>query len=174
MTTERRAATELRVAGRKLVGHAAVFGARADILGMFTEEVAPGAFTRSLAANADVVGLVDHDPSMLLARTRSGTLRLAEDARGLSFELDLPDTQLGRDTLALAERGDIGGASFGFRVPKGRDSWHRDHRTLRDVDLVDISIVNSFPAYPQTTVQARMRGRVLSLPLALAKRRLAL
>lgn len=173
MSTERRAATELRVAGRKLTGYAAVFGVRADILGLFSEEIAPGAFRRSLSANADVVGLVDHDPSLLLARTRSGTLRLAEDSRGLQFELDVPDTQLGRDMLALAERGDLGGASFGFRVPKGGDSWDGDYRTLRDVDLVDISVVNAFPAYPQTSVSARSRG-VRRLPLALAKRRLSL
>ena len=96
MTTERRAATELRVAGRSWLGHAAVLGCGRISPGCSPRRLRPAAFRRSLAANADVVGLVDHDPSMLLARTRSGTLRLAEDARGLSFELDIPDTQLAR------------------------------------------------------------------------------
>jgi uncharacterized protein len=52
----------------------------------------------------------------VLARTRSGTLRLAEDSKGLAFDLDVPNTSFGRDVLELAERGDIGGASFAFTV----------------------------------------------------------
>ena len=40
---ELRAATELRAAGRKLAGYAAVFGAAAQV-GGFTETIAPGAF----------------------------------------------------------------------------------------------------------------------------------
>jgi hypothetical protein len=173
-TLERRIAAELRATqGRKLAGYAAVFNVRTDIMGMFTEVIAPGAFQRSLASTADVVGLVDHDPGKLLARTRSHTLRLREDARGLAFELDVPDTTLGRDVLALAERGDIGGASFGFRVPKGGDSWEGDDRTLRNVELVDISIVNAWPAYDGTSVAARAR-RPRSIPLALAGRYLEL
>ena len=133
--TERRAATELRVK-RPAASWSATprFSEPVRIcLGMFTEEVAPGAFTRSLAANADVGGLVDHDPSMLLARTSSGTLRLAEDARGLlSFDIGPPrHPARAYDMLALAERGDIGGASFSSSATD--ELWHRDHRTLRDV-----------------------------------------
>jgi HK97 family phage prohead protease len=169
MDIERRAATEFRVAGRKLVGYAAVFDARTAIAD-FTESIAAGAFKASLARGDDVLGLVDHDPGRLLARTRSRTLRLAEDDKGLRFELDVPDTQLGRDTLALVERGDIGGASFGFMVPKDGDRWQGTERTLTNVDLVDVSIVNSFPAYPQTTVSARSRQFARTLRLALAKR----
>lgn len=52
---ERRAAVELRaVAGRKLQGYAAVFNTRADIMGLFTETVAPGAFAASLASGTDM------------------------------------------------------------------------------------------------------------------------
>ncbi len=163
---ERRATIEFRLADRKLTGYAATFGVRAKIAD-FTETIAPGAFKGSLAGGTDVVALVDHDPGKLLARTRSGTLRLNEDDRGLRFELDLPETQLGRDTLALVERGDIGGASFGFTIPAGGDQWRGSDRTLLKVNLVDISIVNSWPAYPQTSVSARSHGeRRLSLALA--------
>ncbi len=157
MEIERRAAAaQLRAAGRKLEGHAAVFNASTQI-GTFTESIAPGAFSASLAEGADILALVDHNPSMVLARTRSGTLRLAEDSRGLAFSLDLPDTTAGRDVLALAERGDIGGASFAFTVRKGGEAWQGDRRELRAVDLREVSIVLSWPAYPQTTVAARSR-----------------
>lgn len=150
---ERRAAVELRAAGRKLEGYAAVFDTPARI-GGFTEIIKPGAFRATLEARADVLALVDHDPTRLLARTGSGTLRLAEDSRGLSFEMDLPDTSTGRDVLALAERRDLGGMSFGFRVKK--DAWPaHDRRELRAVELIEVSVVQAFPAYAATTIAAR-------------------
>jgi uncharacterized protein len=158
---ERRASAELRAAGRKLEGYAAIFDSPARVAG-FMEVIKPGAFRAALAARADVLALVDHDPSRLLARTSSGTLRLAEDARGLHFELDVPDTQLGRDVLALAERRDLGGMSFSFRVPKGRagaEAWPTpQRRELRAVDLIEVSVVHAFPAYGGTAVHARARA----------------
>lgn len=150
---ERRAATELRAAGRKLEGFAAVFDQPARI-GGYTEIIKPGAFRATLEARGDVLALVDHDPSRLLARTSSGTLRLAEDSRGLAFEIDVPDTQLGRDVLALAERRDLGGMSFSFR-PKAQTWPTPDRRELRAVELIEVSVVQAFPAYSSTSVQAR-------------------
>lgn len=157
--TERRAATELRATGRKLGGYAAVFNTPAPI-GGFTERVMPGAFRASLAAGKDTLALLDHDPTRLLARTGNGTLRLTEDAHGLAFELDLPGTTLGSDVLAMAESRLLGGVSFGFRVPPGGDKWNAagDARELRMVDLVEISVVQAFPAYSATTVSARFRA----------------
>lgn len=153
---EMRAAAEVRAAGRQLVGYAAKFGVPATI-GGFTETIKPGAFRASLASNPDVLALVDHDPRALLARTKSGTLRLVEDAEGLAFTLDVPATGLGSDILALAQRGDLGGCSFGFMVVA--EAWATpDQRQLIAVDLVEISIVQAWPAYSQTTVSARARG----------------
>ncbi|MBI0432978.1 HK97 family phage prohead protease [Roseomonas sp. KE0001] len=150
---ERRAAVELRASGRRLEGYAATFGVAARI-GGFSETIRVGAFRASLLAKKDVLALVDHDPGRLLARTSSGTLRLEEDAKGLRFELDVPDTQLGRDVLALAERRDLGGMSFGFRVTD--EAWSsRDQRELRAVELVEVSVVHAHPAYAATSIQAR-------------------
>ena len=151
--TERRIAAEYRAAGRRLEGHAAVFAQPAKI-GGFTETIAPGAFARSLADGRDILALVDHDAGRLLGRTASGTLRLAEDSRGLAFSLDVPDTALGRDLLVLAERRDLGGMSFSF-IAK-RDTWPAaDRRMLHDVDLLEVSIVQAHPAYIGTSVAAR-------------------
>nr|WP_298689658.1 HK97 family phage prohead protease [uncultured Dongia sp.] len=156
---ERRAVTELRAAGRRLTGYAARFHAEAKIHD-FIEIISPGAFVDSLRANPDILALVDHDASRILGRTRSGTLKLTEDARGLEFDLSLPDTSLGRDMIALAERGDLGGMSFGFRVPKGGEKWEGRKRTLTRVDLAEISVVQAWPAYDATTVQARTKSRI--------------
>jgi HK97 family phage prohead protease len=151
---ERRAAIELRaVEGRRLVGLAAPFNIETRI-GHFRETIMPGAFTATLASGGDILGLVDHDPGRLLARTSSGTLRLAETTRGLEFELDVPETALGNDVLALAKRGDIGGASIGFRAT--RDTWPaRDRRQVHAVNLLEMSIVHSFPAYDAAKVSVR-------------------
>ena len=154
MNLERRITTDLRAAGRKLSGYAATFGTEARIAD-FSEIIRPGAFSESLRAQEDILALVDHSPSRLLARTKSGTLRLFEDAKGLAFEMDLPETQDGRDILALAERGDLGGMSFGFMVPEGGDTWQGQRRELTRIDLKEISVVISWPAYSGTEVHAR-------------------
>jgi HK97 family phage prohead protease len=105
---------------------------------------------------ADVLALVDHDPSALLARTRNKSLDLIEDSRGLHFRIELPKTSLADDILALADAGTLGGASFGFRALK--DTWQGTLRTLKAIDLREISIVRAWPAYPQTSVSARSLG----------------
>jgi HK97 family phage prohead protease len=160
MTMERRASQfEVRAARgnpRRLEGYAATFDSEARV-GDFTEVIRAGAFSASLASERDILALVDHDTTRVLGRTRTGTLRLHEDARGLAFSIDLPDTQAARDVLALAERGDLGGASFGFRVPAGGEHWSGNRRELRAVDLHEISVVSSWPAYGNTTVEARSR-----------------
>ncbi len=153
---ERRAAAfEVRASGRRLVGYAVVFNSPTTIAN-YRERVAPGAFAASLARGEDVLALVDHDPGRLLGRTRSRTLRLAEDARGLAFEIDIPETSLGADILALASRGDIGGMSFGFNVPAGGESWNGVERTLTRVDLREVSVILSMPAYEGTELAVRM------------------
>ncbi len=151
---ERRAFVEVRADGRRLEGYAATFGSEAKI-GSIVETIAPGAFKDAIGG--DVLALFDHDQGKVLGRTRSGTLHLSEDAKGLAFKLELPDTQAGRDILALAQRGDLGGMSFGFTVPRGGDSWDGDRRTLEKVDLKEISVVSAWPAYPDTSLALRSR-----------------
>ena len=163
MTTpdiERRgAAGGLRASGRTLTGYAAVFGQETRI-GGFTERIRPGAFSKSLASGRDILALLDHRADALLGRTKSGTLKLYEDDKGLAFELRLPDTQAGRDLVALAERGDVGGMSFGFIAED--EAWTGDSRELRQVDLREISVVQAFPAYQQTEISLRNKPAELS------------
>jgi HK97 family phage prohead protease len=140
----------------RIGGYAAVFNSESVDLGGFVERIAPGAFGGSLSKGADVRALWNHDRNVILGRTKSGTLRLTEDARGLAFELDLPDTQAGRDLAVLVERKDISGMSFAFRTQA--DNWAKVAgawlRTLLEVDLIDVSPV-TFPAYPATEVGVR-------------------
>lgn len=161
------------------VGHAAVFNKRAAIgdpkTWGFWEEIAPGAFDRALAEDQDVRFLVDHDPSRLLGRTSSGTLRLSTDKLGLATEADMPDTTLGRDTQVMIERRDLSQMSFGF-IPKAHEWSELDtgEELLRvlDVDLFDVSVV-TFPAYEETDASVRCRVDALRRTSTVAQRRWA-
>lgn len=154
MELERRFTSSATVEGRQLVGLAAPYGAETRIAD-FRETIAPGAFARSLSEGRDILALVDHDPGKVLGRTRTGTLELRESAEGLEYRVTLPDTTTGRDLRALAERGDLGGVSFGFVAT--RDSWEGELRTLHEVELHEVSIVQAHAAYPTTTVSLRSR-----------------
>ncbi len=162
ITVERRAITELRAAGRKLEGYAARFNVEARI-GDFSEVIRSGAFAGSLASGRDILALVDHDRTRVLARTKSGNLKLSEDSNGLQFEIAVPDTQPGHDVLALAERGDLGGMSFAFTVPKNGERWRGRKRELIAVDLHEISVVSAWPAYEGTIVNPRSQTPRLNL-----------
>lgn len=173
MKIERRALPlEIRAARsnpRRLEGLAATFGTKTRIAD-FGETILPGAFTASLASGRDILALADHDPARVLGRTKSGTLRLSEDTRGLAFAIDLPDTQAAHDILALAERGDLGGMSFGFTVEAGGDAWSGDLRELRAVTLHEISVVSAWPAYDGTIVEPRAAHQRGPAPRDLARR----
>jgi len=170
---ERRCAVELRAAGDirspRLAGYAAVFNSESRDLGGFTEKIAPGAFARTLQSNSvDPLALVQHVPHLVLGRRSAGTLKLAEDGKGLSFEVVLPETTTARDLMVSVSRGDIRGASFAFSVPKGGDRWDvqggRAVRTLLDVDLHEITITPT-PAYQDTSVAVRaFKAQLVSAP----------
>jgi hypothetical protein len=170
--TERRTAIELRFAGSKsaprLEGYAAVFDKASDDLGGFVEHVRRGAFARTLReGKLDPLALVHHMPHLVLGRRSAGTLKLAEDDKGLAFEIALPDIQTARDLAVSVERGDVKGASFAFTVPPGGDKWTFADgaaiRELLDVDLHEISITAT-PAYPDTEVAKRALGALRSRP----------
>jgi uncharacterized protein len=152
---------------KTLVGYAAKFGVRSEDLGGFVESIAPGAFDRAISEGHDVRALWNHNPDVVLGRTRAGTLRLSVDEVGLRIETDLPDTQAARDLRVSVARGDVSQMSFGFRT-KG-DEWRTEdgvpYRTLTDLDLFDVSPV-TYPAYPQTEVSVRAldQARELATP----------
>ena len=153
---------EMRIEGddeaKKLVGYAAKFNKWSEKLYWFREKIAPGAFADALKTS-DVRALKNHDPNLILGRSASGTLRLEENKVGLKFEIDIPDTNTGRDTAEEVRRGDITGCSFAFVVEE--DSWKYDtddgvdERTIIKVkQLFDVGPV-TYPAYPDTSVAAR-------------------
>jgi HK97 family phage prohead protease len=142
--------------GMSFTGYAAVFNSDSEPL-PFIERIAPGAFKKSLKGRNTIKMYMNHDSSMLLASTRSKTLRLEEDSKGLLVNADLPDTTVGRDLSVLMKRGDVDSMSFGFSVPAGGDKWSDDGMTreLRQVRLHEVSVVTGFPAYTATSASVR-------------------
>ena len=142
--------------GMSFTGYAAVFNSDSDPL-PFIDRIAQGAFKKSLKSRMPIKMYMNHDSSMLLASTRSKTLRLQEDSKGLLVEADLPDTTVGRDLSVLMKRGDVDSMSFGFSVPAGGDKWSDDgmSRELRQVRLHEVSVVTGFPAYTATSATVR-------------------
>lgn len=154
-------AREMRVARNdagqaQIRGYAAVFDSFSEDLGGFREVIKPGAFTEALANGSDVRALFNHDESLILGRTKSGTLELTEDGIGLAFLCTLPDTQVARDLAVSIERGDVDQCSFGFFCLE--DEWQMvDDMPVRSVikaGLFDVSAV-TYPAYTATTVSMR-------------------
>lgn len=153
---------ERSAAAPQIKGISPPFNSPSVDLGGFREVFAPGAFDRVIGGERgpDVLALFNHDESMVLGRTTSGTLELAKTDRGLGYAITPPDTQLGRDLLTLIRRGDIYGASFAFSIAPGGEQWSQDGdgpamRTVTEVaNLYDVSVV-SRPAYPQSTAALR-------------------
>lgn len=150
--------------GLSLSGHAAVFKSRSENLGGFTESIAVGAFRNIV--NQDVVLTINHDSNLVLARSKSGTLTLKQDPRGLHVTARPADTTYARDLNAVMARGDVDKMSFMFAEPVVRDKWEEGedgipHRTVLEFGRIfDVAVV-TYPAYRQT--DAAMGGRMVEI-----------
>lgn len=152
---------EVRADGdkRTLDGYAAVFNTEAIIWGLWREEVAPGAYRKTLSEN-DIRALWNHDTNIVLGRNKAGTLELREDDHGLYTRILPPDNEWGRPVLDAVQRGDVTGMSIAFRVVK-ESWWHPPEgskelpkRTIREAKLYEVSPV-TFPAFESTSISAR-------------------
>ncbi len=154
--------TEFRAAeqdGQKYIeGYFAVFGGVYELWPGATESVDPHAFDDTLGG--DIRALINHDTTLVLGRTKAGTLELKVDSRGLWGRIRV--NQADGDALNLysrIERGDVDQCSFGFEIIEEETEWRDDgsvHWTIKRVKLYEVSPV-TFPAYEDTSVSARRR-----------------
>ena len=145
-----------------ITGYFAVFNSVYEIGPGMTESVAPGAFSKAIAGG-DIRALVNHDSTLVLGRTKAGTLELREDSRGLWGDITINPND--RDAMNLYERvkrGDVDQCSFGFGEPFTEDTEVNDdgsvHWTLKEVNLHEVSAC-TFPAYKETNISARAKER---------------
>ena len=148
--------------GKMLTGVPIVFNARTD-LGWYDEIIEAGALDGTDLR--DVRFLVNHNTDMIpLARSRNNNenstmqMTVGEDGMAIRVDLDTENNADARSLYSAVSRGDISGMSFMFTVDG--DSWddmESDHptRRIRKIDRVfEVSAV-TFPAYAQTSIQAR-------------------
>ena len=160
---------ETREDGKKtVVGMASVYNSRSENLGGFYEYIAEGVFTDELIKKSDIRALINHDPNLVLARSKfgEGTLQLTPNERGLAYSYELPETSYAKDLAINLENKNISQSSFAFTV--SNDEWHTDEdgndiRTITEIDkLFDISSV-TFPAYAQAESDLVIAQRGLSV-----------
>jgi HK97 family phage prohead protease len=128
-------------------GYGSVFG-NVDLGG---DIVAPGAFKRSIKARKSkpVPMLWNHNPEHPIGKWTI----LEEDERGLKLEGRMtPGVAKGAEVLAMVRDGVIDGLSIGFQTVKAERDETTGVRTLKEVDLWEVSLV-TFPMNTEATVQ---------------------
>lgn len=145
---------------RYIEGYFSVFNQPYEVFPGWVEEIAPGAFSRTLREGKDVKVLWNHNSDIVLGSTTNRTASLREDEVGLygSDEINEED-QEAKNGYARVARGDVRGCSFGFDIKAMEESWDDDgtYRTrITDVDLYEVSPC-TFPAYAQTSISARAK-----------------
>ena len=139
-------------------GYFVVFDSVTELWPGCFEEIARSAFDDTL--ENDIRALINHNTELVLARTKSGTLTLRVDEKGLWARIVVNENDIDALNLyARVQRGDVDQCSFGFNV-LDEDIEYRDDGTtkwtINKVDLHEVSVV-TFPAYEDTGVQARKR-----------------
>jgi HK97 family phage prohead protease len=159
---------ETRSNGREVIRGLAIPYNRLSVdLGGFRERILPGAFDKILSrqrGKGEIVSYFNHDPNWLLGRESAGTLEITVDDRGISYVVEPPDTQAGRDVLALVRSKNLRGSSFSFTVSqRGGERFTTDEngRAIREVveasGLFEMGPVVQ-PAYPSTSAAVAMRS----------------
>lgn len=145
---------------RSIEGYFAVYNSNYEIAPGLSESIAPGAFSRTLSG--DVRALINHDTTLVVGRTKAGTLQLRDDAHGLWGHVDInPNDGDANNAWERVKRGDVDQCSIGFDIRSEDTDIREDgsiHWTIRDVDLWEVSIC-TFPAYEETNISARTAQR---------------
>lgn len=140
----------------RIEGYFAVFNSIYQIWDDMSESVAPGAFSDTLGD--DVRALIDHETMYVLGRNQAATLELREDSHGLWGSILInPNDQDAMNLYARVQRGDVNQCSFGFDILEEETDFRDDgsvHWTIKKVKLYEVSVC-TFPAYAETSVQAR-------------------
>jgi HK97 family phage prohead protease len=156
ITTENVEVRENESGGYIIEGVAALIEKDND-MGWYIERIERGAFDGRL--NDDVRFLVNHDPNLILARTKSGTGELFLDDDGnLNYRYETPNRTYARDIADAIRSGDIDQSSYAFTIEDEVWETRSDGKEVRTIKkykrLFDVSPV-TYPADPDTSVAKR-------------------
>lgn len=144
--------------GNELIieGYFAVFNRQTELWAGAFEEIAPGAFDKTLGN--DIRALVNHETMFVLGRNKSGSLELKVDSHGLWGRVKInPEDTDAMNVYARVKRSDVDQCSFGFNILREETDWRSDGTvkwTIHEIDLYEVSVV-TFPQYIETGIQAR-------------------
>ena len=162
---------------RVIQGYFAVFNQPSELWPGVSEVIKPGAF----AGATDVRALINHDTTLVMGRTKAGTLEIKEDSYGLYGKLIINEQDTDAMNLyARINRGDVSQASFGGYITQEKSIFQEDGKVLFEVEVVDLWEVSpcTFPQYEQTDLSARrkevdqFRQRKLELEKEILRRNL--
>jgi len=150
----------------RVTGFPIVYNVETVIRGVFREIIAVGAAANRLDVD-DTLALRDHQTTRLLGRVGNGTLMLRDRSEGVHMELDLPNTDLGRETFQLVDRGDIAGGSFMLIAAK--EAWYPATRgglplcVVKELAYLSEVTLTPIPAYSATSMKtaADLTGRAM-------------
>ena len=151
--------------GRKILfGYFARFDDRYNMWPNFYETIDPHAFDESLAGG-DVRALINHDTTLVLGRTKAGTLTLRADDVGIWGEIQVNEADAdAMNCYARVKRGDVDQCSIGFDYAPGEGAEEliteadgTMHDIVKRAILYEVSVC-TFPAYEGTSVEARDRA----------------
>lgn len=153
---------------RTITGRAIVFNAESEVLDdwgeRFREVILPEAVTMEFLNTQDVKMNMLHERELTIARCNKGTgsLRMAVDEQGVTFEFEAPKCDIGDRCLEMVRRGDYSGCSFEFypkdyEVERTKGADGKDEVVIRhkSFEFLSALTIGMDPAYRQTTVNAR-------------------
>ena len=124
----------------------------------FLERIKAGVFRNALKKNDNVLVLLNHDESRVLASTKDGNATLTEDNIGLRAEITITD----KEVVQKAREGKLSGWSFGFIANDDviTTEGNEEIRTVTDMELLEVSILDETkaPAYYGTSIETREGG----------------
>lgn len=140
----------------RIEGYFAVFNCNYDMGGGMSESIAPGAFSNTLSG--DIRALINHDTTLVLGRTKAGTLTLRQDERGLWGSIVInPNDSDSMNLYQRVKRGDVDQCSIGFFIVSEETDFRDNntvHWTITEIELFEVSCC-TFPAYEETSIAAR-------------------
>ena len=153
---------------RTITGTAIVFNAESQVLDewgeSFREVILPEAVTMEFLNKQDIKLNMLHQRDMTFGRCINGSegnMTITRDDKGVYFEVQVPDCDLGIRARELTKAGVFTGCSFEF-YPKEYDIEEREVNGKRDIKVThkELESIGAFtlamdPAYLQTTCSVR-------------------
>ena len=153
---------------RTITGRAIVFNAESEVIDdwgeRFREVILPEAVTMEFLNTQDVKMNMLHERELTIARCNKGqgSMRMAVDEQGVTFEFEAPRCDIGDRCLEMVRRGDYSGCSFEFypkdyEVERTKGADGKDEVIIRhkSFEFLSALTIGMDPAYRQTSVNAR-------------------